>query len=554
MSTKFHLNQSKDTLLPMSLSHLAYSYLSACDIKVSKQFLEQRINSHPDYPALLSFTDTLDELGLTYEAVQAEENHVTQFNFPFLAQTPKAVGGYEIVHSLEYYEKNRKDFLNRWEGVALMLHPNQKIGNGAHNVILEKEKTVGLKHYAAIAAGLFIYLLIGLSNFQPFLFVFSILSIAGIITCGLIILHKLGKSNVLTKQLCSTDKSHGCDLVLNSKASQIIKGVDFGDAGMIWFSSLFLFSLLSNFFSDTATALLFLFIACIIALFFTFFSLWYQWRVVKAWCKMCLIVVGTVWLQTLLLSFEFLQYDKWFPTSILSSVYLFVCVLFLSSTWLLIKPLIKLDNELNAKNIQLLKWKRNPEIFQSLLTKQEPVNTAIPGNIACMGNRNASLQLTIVSNPFCRPCAMAHRQVEELYKQFPQQVAVSNILLIRDATDKENRVTVAAEHILNAISENHPVEKVLHNWFETMQIIKFTTQYPLIQQKNSTNKLLRGYQQWVNKNNIPYTPFIYLNGYPLPKQYSVEDIASFVMELNERTVLSNTKEVTNEANLDFSWQ
>ena len=75
----------------MDFSEIACKYLESCKILFSAAFVESRIKSHPDYPALVSFTDTLDELGLTYSAVQAEEEHITEMSFPWLAGTPKAV-------------------------------------------------------------------------------------------------------------------------------------------------------------------------------------------------------------------------------------------------------------------------------------------------------------------------------------------------------------------------------------------------------------------------------------------------------------------------------
>ena len=126
----------------LNFSEITYKYLKSCKIKVSFAFLEKRIKSHPEYPALLSFTDTLDELGLEYMTVRAEQEHIAEFRYPFLAGTPKAVSSFEIVTSLQYYENNKEKFLNRWDGVALMVNSSQSISNFEHKAFLNKEKKV----------------------------------------------------------------------------------------------------------------------------------------------------------------------------------------------------------------------------------------------------------------------------------------------------------------------------------------------------------------------------------------------------------------------------
>jgi hypothetical protein len=141
----------------VNFSQITYNYLRACKINVSKDYFEKRIKSHPYYPALLSFTDTLDEFRQEYKAIQAEEEHIPQFSFPFLAQTPKAVNGFEIVHSPSYYEAEKKEFLNRWEGIAVMVNPSQQVKNVDHERFLINEKRTVSYLKIAIGTGLIIF-------------------------------------------------------------------------------------------------------------------------------------------------------------------------------------------------------------------------------------------------------------------------------------------------------------------------------------------------------------------------------------------------------------
>lgn len=536
----------------MTFSQIAYNYLLACKIKVSKDYFEQRIKSHPNYPALLSLIDTLNGLGLENKAVEAEEEYIQQFSFPFLAQTPKAVNGFEIIPSIKYYEQNKEKFLNRWEGIAVMVAPSQTIHNIEHEIFLKRKNRNDYKLIFAATLGLIFYLVATVLNFEPAFSTFSFLCISGIAICSLIILHKFGKSNSFTQHFCNAAKSHNCDLVLNSKASEIIKGVHFGDIGFIYFSGILLYYLFSCILGAAQDAFALLIIPSCLAFVFSFFSLYYQWKIVKAWCKMCLITIAIIWLQAIV-SFSYVVETKHIILN-LKLLFPFLLAFLLAFTWLLIKPLIKSTLAEKERTIELLKWKRNPDIFQALIQQQPFTNTFLPDNPVRFGKVDAPLQFTIVSNPFCRPCAMAHQELEDLYKRFPTQVSLNVIFLVKSAVDKEDRKTIAVEHILKAILSTNNKLQVLHEWFEIMNIQNWEEKYPSFNQNKNALNALQSYEHWLQKNTVSHTPLVYLNGYTLPRQYALKDIESLVIELSETLTELTEKKEAHEKISDLSWQ
>jgi uncharacterized membrane protein len=538
----------------MDLANFAYKYLINCNIKVSQKFLEQRIKSHFNFPSLLSFTDTLDELGIEYSAVQGSESHISQFIFPFLAQTPKAPGGFEIITSKDYYQANKVAFLNRWEGVAIMIPPHQIIHHKIHNQFLKKENITSNVFLVVGCVIVLFFLLLNFIHFNQLQFVFSIFSILGTIICGLIVSHKLGTKNAITEQLCPATKSHSCDLVLNSKASQIAKGVEIGDAGLIYFLSLLLFSSFSLFAKNENNVLSSLFIPSILALGFTLFSLYYQSQVLKAWCKMCLMVIAVIWIQTLIPITYFLKTGFSFSNFTISPLIITQAILSFSiaSSWLIIKSLLKNKASARQNFIKLLKWERNPDVFQSLLLKQARGKHFPSDNPIRIGNLNAPLQFTIVSNPFCRPCATAHTQLEELYQKYPEHISVTVIFSIRSADDKADRKNIAAESILKAIYSTENVVRVLHHWFKTMDLKHFNEVFDSNKEYEPVENTLKAYQQWVERNNITHTPFVFLNGHKLPKQYTLGSIETFVCELSERILQLSKNNEEYETIADFS--
>ena len=537
----------------MDFVKIAFRYLRACNINISEYYLRQRMQAHPNYPALVSFTDTLDELGLEYQAVHADKTHIPQFSFPFLAQTPKAPGGFEILPSMEYYQINQEAFLNRWEGVVLMVEMSQIPDNVQYKAFVGKEEKENVKLKAASGLALFIIILMQCLHFDTGLVAFTWLCVVGISICSLIILHKLGKDNAITEQLCSTQKNHGCDLVLNSKWAEIIKGVDFGDIGLMYFSGLLMFSLFCTNSNSVDSALQILVIPSTIAFCLTFVSLFYQWKIIKAWCKMCLITILIVWLQATVIWIHLMLFSSLQTGLIVAILPLFIFSFAIALFWLLVKPLIIIGDESGKTAIKLDKWKRDPDIFQFFLTSQPYVNTTIENNPFCIGNTDSPIHFTIVSNPFCRPCSTAHRKLEELYYKYPNKVSFSVIFLIKNAEDMEDRRTIAVQSLLKAINKGNEPE-VLHEWFDTMQIESFKEKYKSIGNRDNSVVILKAYEKWIQGNEVPYTPYIFLNGFQMPKQYSISDMEDFVFELSERYSKIETKDATKKTTAHLSWQ
>ncbi len=74
--------------------------------------------------------------------------------------------------------------------------------------------------------------------------------------------------------------------------------------------------------------------------------------------------------------------------------------------------------------------------------------------------------------------------------------------------------------------------ELLHYWFEWMDRKKFEEQYPL-GNKSNVDELLVQQEEWSKKANIKATPTIFVNGYELPKAYSIADVGGLVRGIKE---------------------
>ncbi len=526
----------------MDLQTITYKFLSNCGFEVSRYYFDQRIKSHPNYPSLLSFTDTLDELGITYRAVLADKDKVDDLSFPFLAETDSKAG-FEIIPSFSYYKKNKQTIHEKWQGVALMLTPGSAT-NEKNDFLLAREKTVFRTSVFAIVAAL---LLISMPFFSHYVFfdvTISLMNVLGIGICLMIILRKLGMSNTIIEELCSAGKD-SCDSIINSERAQITKNVDIADIGLIYFCTLLLTSVFNSL-SDSPGDLSFFFIPCTLAFCGSLYSIYYQWKVAKSWCKMCLITIAIIWLELGFVFFHNFSSTNVFFTGITALLGMrLLLATGIASAWLLIKPLVKSIHNKELVEIRVEKWKRDPEIFKLLLKNQPPVDIHIPGNPFVAGRPDAPLQIGMISGATCSPCSKAHKKLEELYKKYPSTISYSVIFALSNESGK-NHNTKAVSNLLSALAANDP-HTVLDKWYELMSAAEFNKIYPDRQQTEEARTLFTKYAQWNKIYPVDFTPAFFINGHLLPEQYKLTDIETFLAEINEGLLDTAPVHVTKES-------
>lgn len=524
----------------MEFDVLARKYLKTSNIKINQEFLSKRLISHPDYPSLTSLTDTLSELKIDHIVLQADKNKADQLFYPLLIHISGDENKtFKIIKSYEQIKNVNEDILKTWDGTVLMIDRTSTIQNEDYKRI-DKYAADYFKAslWLSIIAGL-IFLIAYFIDFNLTAVLISLLSIAGSFICTLIVLKNMGKRNTIIDKLCKADDNEGCNKVLQSKVAVLFFDIGLGDIGLIYFVSIFLYLLIGQIFQSTFSSLQLLIVPTALAVIGTFFSLWYQWWVVKSWCKMCLIVVGILWAQAIVLSLStepIIPSDNNIFSTLPMQFYLVFILSFLLifTAWFFIKRLhLKLE-EYNRKEIETMIWKRNPQIFFGFLRQQRQVNNDYLENDIVLGNLNAPLQFIIACNPYCAPCAKTHLQLDEFLKIYPGQIGIT-IRFALNTMEKTDTRFIAVEHILNACFSSNDDAQILNDWFNNMDLDLFKEKYPIILNtyNNQTNLVLQQHINWTSKNKITYTPTVFFNGYELPKQYTIEDVKLLIPTIAE---------------------
>ena len=521
----------------MELSLIACNYLKACKVIFDHSFVTNRIKSHPNYPSLLSFTETLDELSIEYSAVRLEYNELAKANFPILVHIKqKDSSNFYIAKALSEIKKIEKMQEGVWSGITCMVQNKSEIKNNEHKELIKKKiarekNVVVFSVFAGIA-----YILITISNFNLPTFIISFLSIIGCIVCYSIFIQSIGRSNQISKKFCGTSSSDSCGKVLTSNFATIFPSLTLSDIGFIYFTSLFIFLVWSSTFGlQQLNALKLLEILAFFSLLFTLYSIWYQARIVKQWCRLCLIVISILWIQAGIIFFQAVLIGHLLINDLSFQVILrFAFCLVISFLWLLIKEGITKQNLLEATRVKLLKWQRNPDIFLFLSKKQKVIESEIFQDEIVLGNVNAPFRFIVACSPYCGPCAQQHKQITELLNIHSEKVCIT-IRFVVNLNDRSDLKYVTVEEILrkyHAYQSRKDQLKLLEDWYTTMNLDTWRMKW---QAKSNIkiDKILNYFSNWAKEENITHTPTTFLNGFRVPDQYEFKDFNYLINTLDE---------------------
>lgn len=517
-----------------NLFYLLKGLLSKNGIKVNNAELKLQLFGHPSYPSLHSLTGVLDHFkipNLAIEIPKTEEN-ISILPEHFIAHVDGKRGNYFVLvnkkqqnFQINYGNSNTEflsitQFIELWTGVVLIIEPDENIKTDFSPSFLKR---------LLLTSPILLITCFSFMSQNLYEFVHFVLSITGLTICVLILQHEIGVSSTILNKICTgvSDKI-SCDEVMQSKGSKLFGAIKLSDLGIIYFLTILLSSLLIVTGNFSYTPLLAI---SLLALPFTIFSIYYQFRIVKKWCLLCLGVVLVLWLQSAVAIASINSTSELItaPNSyLLFAITAYFTILF----WLFIAPRIRQEQEFFSLKIQFNKFKRNFELFNYLLFRSTPIDTAIPKTDEIIfGAIDSKLELVIVTNPLCAFCKNAHRIIHQILSHNTDVRIVIRFNLSKNPEAVDYKIastlleifhTKGEQKCLTAMDEVYSGNSYLtwlKKWGETMN-------------KNHTNILL-AQKNWCTENNILFTPEILLNGRPYPKEYEYKELQYFLEDLAE---------------------
>jgi uncharacterized membrane protein len=529
-----------------NLSNIAAKYVQLLNIPVTTNSIKESIEQNPYYPSLYSLSNTFSKYKIETIAFEATEEQLSEVQPPFVAymQTPSTGKDFVLItkkdsDNVTYIAQGNKEititlkeFLAKWQKIILVAEANSTSGEMDYDKKLAKEKTTKQKQtfqYLGLAVILLLLIISSFTTANTSYFYNSLIlltKLAGVAITTLLLIYEIDKSNTFVKNICTAGKQTNCDAVLNSGAANFL-GMSWSEVGFFYFASTFLVAVMPGL--SFAEKLPWLSFAAIAVSPYILFSIYYQYKVVKQWCPLCL-ATQIVLAAELCWGLYFVINNRITPSSLLSSslpsplVRIGGAVLIPIVLWYFIKPLLQNAKETTQYKAAYKRLLYHPDTFNTSLQQQHAVDGWQNLGIT-IGNPQAPNTILKVCNPYCGPCAKAHPVLEELIHNNGDYKLQIIFTTKPNSTDDGKNPT---SHLMavNAIGDKQRVQQALDDWYlaPKKDYEEFAKKYPMNGELKQQYEALEKMSEWCDIAEIHFTPTIFINGKQLPSNYNVDEL------------------------------
>lgn len=506
-------------------------------IPVTRKSLSEQLEKHPDYYSMLALSEVLDNFNIPNAAYQVPHDQLAEVPVPFIATL--ADKSFIVVTGMDDKQVSladggwsRKklplaDFLRKYGRSVLVAEPittapgEQGYRAKHHAEILQNlQLPLALACLAAVVLGVLALNPGYLARFTLQTGLLALFKTAGLATSVLLLVQSLDANNPLIQKLCGGAGDKNCNAILSSKQAKIW-GISWSEVGFCYFAGTWLALLCSP---ANAAMLQLLALFNLLALPYTFYSVYYQWRVAKQWCVFCCVVQGLLWLEF----FAFLPalLAGIHPVALNTPAALALSMLLPAALWLALKPYLLQLVQVPQLKQQLHKFKYNAGMFHAALKEQPKYTTPDDSWSMVLGNVEAENIITMVASPYCQPCAKAHLLIDDALND-DGNIQVRVVFVGDNTGEKDDKGRVHRHMMaLNQLPDKTIIKKALHHWYGQKQkdYDTWAKAWPVNADEALIIAKLKQQKAWCDMAEIKATPTLLLNGYKLPPAYQVNDL------------------------------
>jgi uncharacterized membrane protein len=372
------------------------------------------------------------------------------------------------------------------------------------------------------------------------------LPLLSILSFGLVIsyfLYQLEKnetySSELLKNVCSNKKKGlSCQEVLSSKGSKLFGFISMTDIGIVYFSTLLLFSIFSLLGQKYANGQNVLFWCAVIPLPYTLFSIYYQLVELKKICVLCMLIQFTLWLQFGSFFLIFNELDVFSITIetaiqvVITGIFVGILYFFYESSRIAKRGL---EKETTLKNMML----QDPSIFDLFQQRAQTFNAFNSAPSLMLGNVQAQKKITIILSLTCSPCVNKWKEALKMEDWFGETMSIQIILA-------SNEMFNAFQKEITQFSirgEKEKGKQLLNSWYDILikenpssienlkeLFSKWSSQNLCKWYSEETENAFVDQQSWNKSNPIGYTPTVIYNDREVPQEYNDYNILRGIID------------------------
>lgn len=503
--------------------------LSELKIPYTKNFSEDLYKENPYCYTLYGLQQMLSRYNVKTTAVKLpNKSEMANLDTPFLAE---AYNDIVIVKRIakdgriiyDWYgqemSSDAKDFEKESTGVIMQIFPDESSIEPDYKIHKQTEN-IGKEEY--VCMGLLLLLLLAVlgrnNSGNAISIAFVLTNMIGATISYLIIRKTLNYDSALADKICQMSKTATCNDVLQSKAAKLFNRYGWGEIGLGYFA----ISAVSAFVMPNLTHVLSIY--SIIGILFPFWSLWYQKFKAKLWCPLCLCTLVVLVIQGFIGCYSLSNRSIHINTETIQGL-IMVGVAYALSIMAICKfvELLRSRNEAMQMKYKLAQIKYKPTIIGALLSKEKSFDCSENTSHIVFGNKDANYKLTIMSNPYCQPCAEMHKYLQRLLDAGCQIQYVFNYF--SEELSDVNKLLIAAYFKYGV----QKAWKVFSDWYAGGKIKQAKFFSKEIDANNTVvAEEFERHEKWIETTGFSATPTLLLNGKTLPSIYNVEDIAFMV--------------------------
>lgn len=507
------------------MSKVIPKYLALTNFSSSIKDFIINYESHPNYPSLYAVTDSLSLIGIENLAAKVSKEQFFEIPITFLSYLNNELVLVERKEDevLVSNENSKRvsftftDFFQVWNGIILVVEENN-----TQKVFQNSTTKIFTKYSLLLGCLLVVYFLKNHETFQIFSFLGFILSFIGFIIALFIIDEKYGTNkNQITSKICSFSENASCSKVIKTK-SALSKWFDFSDLPIIFFVSAIISQLL------IVKSLFTISVLCMMSMPLVFYSIWLQKIEIKKWCILCLTISGIL----LLLAIIGFYIQRDFSFKILLDFFVINSIVLM--VWFIIKHNLSNNVLLISENLDLKKFKRNPEIFKSLLKEVSNYATVDSFNKILIGTKDAPIHLTLILSPSCSHCYTVYKEGLEIVKQFEDKISISILFNVNPYNQQNDYLKVVFIMLFINKTEPSRILEALNDWYiERLSLENWLVKWHINNDFKNEKFDLEHQYNWCQENNFNFTPVKLLNDTIYPIQYKVLDLKYFISEIED---------------------
>jgi len=521
-----------------NLISVASNFLEALKVPFTKRTLRQRLETHPYYPSLFSLSEVFNWYSIENKGMEISQKQLDELPLPFLAYLKiKEIGSKDFVNVTEitndsvtyYYGKektvSREDFINSWlSNIVFLAETTEKSKEKDFDKNKKKEIRDRNKMYwllfgfsSILINGVFNYVSSSTDSVPSLIFL--LFTLMGLAISVLLLIYEVDKSNTFVKNICIGGVKTNCDAVLGSSAAKLL-GISWGEIGFFYFCSLALFLLIPGI--PFLEKIPYLSYVSVLSALYMPFSIFYQYKVVGQWCRLCLFVQAVLFLN-LCLALRFGNFAVNFSTA--NSIFFIGCAIFPVLLWYSLKPVI-----VKAKDADkfLAAYKRlftRQDVFNLTLADQDEAPDGWQNLGIQKGNPDAENIILKVCSPACGHCFTSHAVFNEILSDNDN---VKLVILYDIKKEEGNIRRLPVRHFL-ALSEhrNGKQTEAMDYWYlnENRNYDTLKQNFPadegLLEKQDAKINAMR---EWCLTAEIQYTPTVFINGKKLPSTFNLSDL------------------------------